>query len=280
MIEVKNARKHYRGFDLDLSITIPKGRVSGIVGRNGAGKSTLIRLILGLCKADEGNVSTLGENSFDLKPETRERIGVSMSESGFSVLLDIRSITGIMKKMYRNFDEEDFLLKVRKAGLPLDKDLGSFSTGMKAKLRVLIALSHSAELLILDEPTSGLDVVARNEVLDMIRSYMSEDENRSLLISSHISSDLEGICDDIYLIDNGKIIFHEDTDVLMSNYAVLKMSDRMYEDIDKEHLLKTRKTGYGYDALTDQKQYYAENYHDLVIENGNIDEIIVFLTNE
>lgn len=278
MIKVNNIKKHYQGFDLDVSIDIPEGRVSGIVGRNGAGKSTLLKLILGLNKPDSGSVMTLGKNAFDLSAADREKIGVSLAEAGFSQLLDIKSIINILKKMYKDFDEDLFLKKVKDAGLPLDKDISGFSTGMKAKLRVLVALCHKADVLVLDEPTSGLDVIARNEVIAVLREYMAEDDRRSLLISSHISSDLEGLCDDIYLIDNGKIVFHEDTDVLIDSYAVLKMNEEVYEKVNRDYFVVTKKTSYGYDVLTNQKQYYAENYPGLVIENGNIDEIIMLMS--
>ena len=160
----------------------------------------------------------------------------------------------------------------------MDKMLKDFSTGMKAKLRVLVAISHKAKLLILDEPTAGLDVEARNEILDMLRQYMAEDESRSILISSHISSDLENLCDDIYLIHDGKILLHEETDNIMNNYALVKVEEQDYEKIDKEHFLSSKKESFGYVCLTDQKQYYMENYPKVVVENGNIDELILMMT--
>ena len=146
---------------------------------------------------------------------------------------------------------------------------------MKAKFKVLAALSHKAELLILDEPTVGLDVIARDEVLNMLREYMEENESSSILISSHISSDLESLCDDFYMIHAGKIILHEDTDVLLSDYAVLKVSEEEYEKLDQQYLIKIRKEAYGYRCLTNQKQFYMENYPDVVIENGKIDDLVV-----
>ena len=148
---------------------------------------------------------------------------------------------------------------------------------MKAKLKLLIALSHSTDLLLLDEPTAGLDVVARDELLDMLREYMEEDENRSILISSHISTDLEGICDDLYMISDGKIIFHEDTDILLSRYAVLKVDHKEFSQMDKQYILRVKKENFGYSALTDQKQFYAENYPKAVIENSGIDDVIMMM---
>lgn len=147
---------------------------------------------------------------------------------------------------------------------------------MKAKLKVLVAMSHDAKLLILDEPTAGLDVIARDELLDTMRVYM-EDGEKSILISSHISSDLEGLCDDLYMIDEGKIILHEETDVLLGSYGVLKLTDEQYEALDKQYILKSRKENYGYSCLTNEKQFYLENYPKATIEKGNVDEVITMM---
>ena len=159
---------------------------------------------------------------------------------------------------------------------PANKKIKEFSTGMKAKLKVLLAVSHEAALLILDEPTAGLDVVAREEILDMLRGYM-EQEGRGILISSHISSDLEGLCDDIYMIQGGKIVLHEDTDVILSNYGLLKLEDRQYDTLDKDHILCVKKEGFGYSALTNERQYYQENYPSLIVERCGIDQVETML---
>lgn len=148
---------------------------------------------------------------------------------------------------------------------------------MKAKLKVLVAVSHNAKLLILDEPTAGLDVIARDELLEILRDFMEKDEKRSILVSSHISSDLETLCDDIYIIHNGKIIMHEDTDVLLSDYALLKTDTKQYKNLDKQYILCYKKESYGYSCLTNQKQYYMENYPGIAIEKGNIDEVITMM---
>ena len=144
---------------------------------------------------------------------------------------------------------------------------------MKAKLNVLIALSHHATFLILDEPTNGLDVLAREEIIDLIREFMEEDENRSVLISSHISSDLEGLCDDIYMIDDGKFVFHETTDCLLDQYGLLKLPDKQFNQVDPSYFIKTRKENYGYAVLTNQKQFYQENYPEIIIEKNNFDTL-------
>ena len=142
---------------------------------------------------------------------------------------------------------------------------------------MIAAVSHNAEFRRLDEPTSGLDVVARRDVLDLLREYMEENEERSILISSHISTDLEGLCDDIYMIHNGQIVLHEDTDVLLNNYALIKADREQFARLDKEYILKVRRERYGYDCLTHQKQYYKENYPDVVVEQGNLEEVIAMM---
>lgn len=148
---------------------------------------------------------------------------------------------------------------------------------MKAKVKVLCALSHKAKFLILDEPTVGLDVIARDEILELFRSYMEEDEERSILISSHISSDLEGLCDDLYMIHSGKIILHEDVDTLLDSYGLIKADPAQFNRMDKHYILRYRKEPYGYSCLTGQKQFYMENYPDVAIEKGNIDEVITMM---
>ena len=277
MIQIDGLKKEYSGFTLNLSMHIPAGRVSGLVGRNGAGKSTTIKAILGLIRPDAGSVKVFGKESTKLTPEDKYGIGAAMSEAGFSSLLNIRDTADILAGMYPCFNKKQYLDTCSGAGLPLDKKIKEFSTGMKAKLRVLVALSHKAKLLVLDEPTAGLDVEARMEILDMIRDYLAENEECSILISSHISSDLEGLCDDLYMIHNGKVVLHEDTDRILSSYGVIKTDEAGYEALDKEHILGTRKESFGYSCFTDERQYYEENYPGLVVERGSIDDMILIL---
>lgn len=159
----------------------------------------------------------------------------------------------------------------------MDKKIKEFSTGMKAKLKVLAAVSHNARLLILDEPTAGLDVMARDELLELLKDYMDSDEERAILISSHISSDLESICDDLYMIHEGRILLHEETDVLLDSYGLLKVSPEQYRRLDRQFLLRVKRESYGYSCLTDQKQFYLENYPEIVVEKGSIDEVITMM---
>lgn len=278
MVKLDNIKKDFGDFRLSLSLDLPEGKVSGLVGRNGAGKSTTIKTILGLIKADSGIAEVFGKNSRELTPRDKERIGVAFSDSGFSSYLCLEDIIRILRNTYSQFDEEMFRDYCKKNSIPMRKRIKDFSTGMNAKLRVITAISHNAELLILDEPTSGLDVVARNEVLDMLRVYLAADPKRSMLISSHISSDLEGMCDDIYMINNGEIVLHEDTDVILGEYAVLKLSGSAYEKLDKQYILNTKKERFGYICFTNQRQYYEENYPDVIIESGSIDDMIIMMT--
>ena len=209
MIKMQNVRKTYPGFDFELSLEIPEGRITGLIGKNGAGKSTAIRLMLGLVKAESGTIELFGKPITEITMQDRQKIGVSLAESGFNGQFTIAEVKKILAKMYPKFDETWFMRECRELRLPEGKQLKEFSNGMKAKLRVLTALSHKAQLLILDEPTAGLDVEARNEILDLLRDYAAEDENRTILITSHIASDLEHLCDDIYLIHGGKQLLHE-----------------------------------------------------------------------
>lgn len=278
MISIENLVKKYDGFELSVSLEIPSGKVSGLVGKNGAGKSTTIKSILGLVKPTSGRIVLMGKDVAAITARDKQNLGVALSDSGFSGYLTVEDVTAIMKNMYSNFNADSFRELCRKFDLPLNRKIKDFSTGMKAKLRVLTALSHKAELLIMDEPTSGLDVEARNEILDMLRDYLTENEDCSILISSHISSDLEGLCDDIYLMHRGRIILHEDTDRILSDYGILKMDRETYEKMDKSHILEAKKENYGFRCLSDEKQFYLENYPGIVVENGGIDDLILMMT--
>lgn len=277
MLQIKHLKKQFGTFTLECSMQVKPGQVTGLIGKNGAGKSTTFKSVLGLITPDAGEIQLFGKARADLSTKDMQKIGVVLSDSGFSTYLNIRDISCILEGMYPAFDKNKFEQQCRQAELPLDRRIKEFSTGMKAKLKVLAAVSHGASLLILDEPTVGLDVMARDEILNMLRTYMEEDENRSILVSSHISSDLEQLCDDIYMIHDGKVILHEETDVLLDQYALLKLSLQQYESIDKRYLLKKRTEHYGVSCLTKERQYYAENYPDVVMEKGNIDEVIVMM---
>lgn len=277
MLEIKGLVKDYGDFRLNCSMKVGKGCITGLVGQNGAGKSTTFKAALGLISCDSGEVSILGKPSSELTAQDRQKMGVALNNSGFSGYLRVKDIVPVLRAMYPEFDEGRFKNICRKFSIPENKMIKDFSTGMKAKLKVIVAVTHNAEFLLLDEPTSGLDVVTRRDVMDLLREYMEENEDRSILISSHISTDLEGLCDDIYMIHNGQIVLHEDTDVLLNNYALIKADREQFARLDKEYILKVRREHYGYDCLTNQKQYYRENYPDVVVERGNLDEVIAMM---
>ena len=274
MIEIRQLQKNYQDFHLDCSLRVEDGMITGLAGKNAAGKSTTFKAILGLIRADGGEVEVFGKKAADLGKKDREQMGVVLSDSGISEYLSVEDLIPVMKNLYTKFDEKSFRERCERFNLPCHKKIKDFSTGMKRKLQINLALSHEAKLLILDEPTAGLDVSAREELLDMLREYM-EPGDRSILISSHIATDLEGFCDDIYLINDGKIVLHEDTDVLLGKYGVLKVTEEQYWKIDRKYMIAVRKEEYGYRCLTNEKQFYLENYPDIVIEKSGIDELIL-----
>lgn len=276
LVKLDNVQKHYGDFNLNCSIQLEEGHITGIIGANGAGKSTMFKAILGLINTDGGTVEVLGKDGLELNKLDRQQIGVVFSESTFNSGLNIGDVTVVMESMYDNFDKKSFLEKCEKYGLPMKKTIKEFSTGMKAKFKLLCAMSYDAKLLILDEPTAGLDSVVRSELLDEMRAFM-ELEGRAILISSHISSDLEGLCDDLYFLQNGSILFHEDTDVILSDYAILKVDEEQYRNLDKSHILYKKKEGYGYMLLTKEKQYYLDNYREIVAEKGSIDDVMLMM---
>ena len=278
MLIVNNLIKNYDGFALNCSLNVLPGSITGLIGKNGSGKSTTFKAALGLIHIDGGSIEILGKDLKQITNKDKQKLGVALSDSGFNTYLTIQDITYILKNMYDEYDNEKFLAQCGQFGLPQNKKIKEFSTGMKAKLKIIVAMSHNASLLILDEPTVGLDVMARDELLDLLRNYMAEDDSRSILISSHISSDLESLCDDIYMIHDGKIILHEETDILLSDYALLKLDQNQFEQLDKQYIVKYKKETYGYSCLTNQKQFYLENYPDIIIEKGNIDNLITMIS--
>lgn len=277
MLKIEHLQKTYDQFLLDCSMEVRPGCITGLIGQNGAGKSTTFKAVLGLIAMDGGTVRILGKDIREFSAKDREALGVVLSDSGFSGYLTVKDIIPVLKNLYSGFEQDWFREQLQRFQLPMDKKIKEFSTGMKAKLKVLTAISHNAGLLILDEPTAGLDVIARDELLEMLREFMEKEAQRAILISSHISSDLENLCDDLYMIHDGKIILHEDTDVLLSDYALLKVSEKQFAKLDREFILRSKKESYGYRCLTNQKQYYVENYPQIAIEKGSIDEVITML---
>lgn len=277
MLKIKDLKKSYDLFQLDVSFEIPRGCITGLIGANGAGKSTIFKGILDLISIDGGTIEIFGKDYKTLSKKEKEKLGVVLAESGFSGFLTVQDVAKILENMYSQFDKAMFFDYCKRYQLPLKKQIKEFSTGMKAKLKILTAISHKAEFLLLDEPTTGLDVLAREDLLSMLREYMEENENRTILISSHISTDLEGLCDDLYMIDNGKVVLHEEIDTLLGQYGLLKISSEQYDTLDKNYLLRKKRESWGYACLTNQKQFYLENYPSYTIEKGSIDEVITMM---
>lgn len=277
MIKINQLKKSYPGFDLNVSMNIKKGLVTGLIGKNGSGKSTIYKSILDLIQIDDGSITILNKDKDDLSIEDKNKIGIVLSDSFYSSYLTIKDLKKILKTSYLFFDDSYFTSKVNLYQLPWDKQIRSFSFGMKSKLKIICALSHNAQLLLLDEPTLGLDVIARDEILDLLREFMEKDENHTILISSHISNDLEHLCDYVYMIDDGNILLEEEMDALLSCYGILKVDNKQMKEMDLSYILRKKKEVFGYTLLTNQKQFYLENYPDIVIENNNIDEFIYMM---
>lgn len=278
MLKMKDVKKTYGSFQLDCTLEVPHGCITGLIGENGAGKSTTFKAIEHLIFIDEGEIELFGKPYDAFGIEEKQKIGAVVSGSTFQESLTGKNMITIMRNLYPKFDKNRFCEICCILSIPMDKKIKNFSSGMKAKIKLAIAMSHNAEFLILDEPTAGLDVIAREKILDLLREYMEEDEDRSILISSHIASDLEGICDDLYMIQKGKIVLHEEMDTLLSNYGIIKVDEKQYEKLDKSYLLRRKKEHYGYSCLTDQIRFYVENYPKDVIEKSGIDDVIMMMS--
>lgn len=277
MLKIKNLQKQYSDFALNCSLNVDSGRIVGLIGQNGSGKSTIFKAILQLITKDSGEIELFGHSVEHLTVKDKERLGIVLTETGFGDYLTISNLLPILTQLYPTFDDTSFLEYVQTYHLPLNKPLKEFSTGMRAKLHLLVALTHQAELLLLDEPTAGLDVVAREELLSLLQDYMDQDLNRSILISSHISSDLEQLCDDFYFIHDGEIILQEDSNTLLEDYGLLKLTEQQYEELDKSYILCVQKEKYSFRCLTNKRQYYTEDMPAVIVEKAGIDEILPLL---
>lgn len=275
-IEIKGICKKYAQFTLEnVSFTVPCGTVMGFIGENGAGKSTTIKAILGLMKPDSGGITVLGEDAAQLSREVKEKIGVVFDGLTFPNTLNAIQLDKIMASIYKNWSSEAFFGYIRRFELPLKKKFKTFSRGMEMRLGIAAALSHNPQLLVLDEPTSGLDPVMRSEILDIFLEFM-QDESHSILLSSHITSDLEHIADYITFIHKGKIVFTEERNEMHDKYRILKGSEEQLSKIDKADIIGMRKTRFCCEALTQN----AEKYPDLTADIPSIDDIMVFYVKE
>ena len=275
-IEIKNVTKKYDGFLLDkISFDVPAGSIVGLIGENGAGKTTTIKSILNIIKS-EGTVKIFNKDIKQNEKEIKQDLGVVLDDSFLSSYLTPKYINSVMKDFYKNWDEEKYNNLLKQFGLPSDKLIKDFSSGMKMKLKIATAISHNPKLLILDEPTSGLDPVVRNEILDIFRKYIEEDETRSILLSSHITTDLEHISDYIIFIDNGKIILNVPTNELLENYGIIKCSKEEFAKISEDDYVSYRKSKYQYEVLTSDKSKIKKKYNISSIDKPSIEDIMLF----
>lgn len=249
-IEVRGLRKSYPGFALeDVNLTLPQGGIMGLVGENGAGKSTLIKLIMNASAKDGGSISVLGTDNEDSDfVNVKQDIGVVLDEAYFPETLTAKNLNNVMRNTYQNWSDDVFSIYLKKLSLPLAKEFKDFSRGMKMKLAIAVAMSHSPKLLILDEATSGLDPMVRDEILDLFNDF-TRDESHSILLSSHIVSDLEKICDYIAFIHKGRLLFCEEKDRILEKYAVLHLRQSEFEAVPKRAVKSAKKTSYGVEAL-------------------------------
>lgn len=277
MISMQNVQVNYPTFELNCTLEVKTGMITGLIGENGAGKTTIFKALLGIIPIKSGEILIDNVPVNKLTNKKREKIGTVLSDAFFNGLFTIKDIHQLLKKSYSTYDSTYFLSQCQNFRLPDNQAIKEFSTGMLAKLKILTALSHQSDLLILDEPTNGLDVSARHEIIVILQEYMEQHPECSILISSHISSDLEKICDDIYYIKQGKILLHEDTDVLLNTYGIVKVDVDIFETISQDYIVYQKKMFYGYDLLTNQRLFYQENYPQLVIEKPGLDQILLMI---
>ena len=275
-IELNNVSKKYQDFELkNITFNVPKGCIVGLIGENGAGKTTTIKSILNITKSD-GTVKIFGKDSKKDEKKIKQEIGVVLDDSFLSDYLTAKHINSIMKDIYRNWNENKYMNLLKKFNLPKDKSIKDFSSGMKMKLKIATAISHNPKILILDEPTSGLDPVVRNEILDIFRQYIKEDETRSILLSTHITTDLEHISDYIIFIEKGKLVFNLPTDELLENYGIIKCSKEDFLRLDKKDYISYKKEKYQYEVLTDNKNNIRKKYNITTIDKPSIESIMLF----
>lgn len=272
-LTISGLTKTYPDFVLDhVSFTVPSGSIVGLIGENGAGKSTTIHAAIGLIQKEAGHAAILGKEELDA--ETREQIGVVFDGSNYPEILSPKKISRVMKHIYRSWDEPAYLRLLKQFSLPPDKPIRQFSKGMKMKLAITAALSHHSKLLILDEATSGLDPVIRDDILDMLLDFV-QDEEHSILISSHITSDLEKIADYIVFIHEGKVVFSKPKDELTEQYGIIKCGAAQFDAIEKSDIIVSRKMDYEWQVLISDRDKMQKKYRDALIVPAAIDEIML-----
>lgn len=272
MLSIKNYAKHYKNFDIeDISFDIPDGMVVGLIGENGAGKSTIIKSILGAVHPDGGNILFNGREILKVGKKERQQISFVLDDTGLPMELNLAMLDNVLSCIYDKWDSSKFRELVRQFALPEKKLFKDFSKGMKMKAAIAVALSYDSTILILDEPTSGLDPVVRDEILEMIYNY-NKDGNRAVLLSSHITSDLEKICDYIVYIHDGKIIFNEEKDVLLNKYAVYSIDEKKLGELDGDAFVRIIRRESGMEVLAEKDKMP----HDFEYKPVTLDDIMLF----
>ncbi|OKZ59867.1 MAG: ABC transporter [Clostridium sp. CAG:354_28_25] len=275
-IKVKNLNKKYEGFELkNISFEIPEGSIVGLIGENGAGKTTTIKSILNIIRS-EGEIQVLGKDIKQNEKEIKSKLGVVLDDSFLSEYLTPKKINSIMKNFYNTWDNKLFENYIKIFKLPENKMIKDFSSGMKMKLKIATAISHKPQILILDEPTSGLDPIVRNEILDIFRQFIAEDETRSILVSTHITTDLEHISDYIMFIKNGEITLNLPTSEILENYGIVKCDEKDFSKISKEDYEYYRKEKYQYEVLVKNKKMIKSKYGISTIDKASIEDIMLF----
>ena len=279
VIEIKDVVKDYGDFKLDhICFTVPEGSVCGFIGQNGAGKTTTIKLILDIIKRDGGEIKVFGENIDVNSAALRENIGVVFDEMGFHDFMTAKDLNIMMKNIYKNWDEELFFEYLKKFSLPSKKKCGEFSRGMRMKLQIAVALSHHAKLLVMDEPTSGLDPIVRNEMINIFRDFVVE-EDHTILLSSHITGDLEKIADEVVFIDGGKIVLAGNKDEILEKHAILKCKKDEVALISKSLIVGMEQSSFGAEILVNDRNAARKLYPEMVLESAALEEIMIYYVN-
>lgn len=278
-IEINGLVKKYDGFLLGpVSFRVPKGSIMGFIGQNGAGKSTTLRALLGIIPFDEGSVSILGTPLDEDEEKTKEDIAAVFDELPFHDELNACQIGRIFAGIYRTWDMDTYNNYLDRFRLPRKKKCGKFSKGMKMKLQIAAALSHNASLLVMDEATSGLDPVVRSEILDIFYEYLKDDEH-SILMSSHITSDIEKIADQITFIDKGRILLSGDKDMILDEHGMIKCTKKDFAMLEKEDFISARVSDFGVDVLVADREQMHRKYPELLIEKVSLEDIMLFYVN-
>ena len=278
-IEINGLTKKYDGFTLDnISFNVPKGSIMGFIGQNGAGKTTTIRALLNITKCDSGSIKMLGLDHIRNEYEIKEHIAAVFDEIPFHESFNAIQVGRMFKGLYAGWDEQKYYEYLDRFSLPRKKKIAKFSKGMKMKLQISAALSHGAKLLIMDEATTGLDPVVRNEILDIFREYLQDEEN-SILMSSHITSDLDKIADCVTFIDKGKLLLTGYKDEILESHGLLKCTKEDFKEIAPEDYVSARITDFGVEAMVADKNTAKRKYSGALIEKTNLEEIMLFYVN-